>query len=408
MQKEYVNYHRHDSFSNIILADSGASVEDYINRAKELGHNILTCTNHGVSAGWSRMYLACERAGIKFVYGVEPYIKNSEGKPHHIIMLAKNREGMEDINDALSEAAITNFSNRRPYLTKEIIEQFIKPENVIVTTACMGGILKEESLELFHFLRQYFKDNLFIEVHNHNVPAQISFNMKAQMLSAKYGIPLIAANDTHYIYPKQSVERDDLLAAKRIVYSDDSDDESGWYLDYPDYNTMFERFVNQGIWTKEEVETIIDRTMMIKEFEDIVVNKDLKVPSMYPNLSSNERKKKLAEFIQDKWNEYKVNVDEDKQKVYEEEIITELKEWFNCDMEDYALTANHILERGKEKGGLITKTGRGSSSSYITNMLLGFTTVDRMKANVPLLMSRFMTADKIIKSHSTPDTTLVK
>ena len=76
-------------------------------------------------------------------------------------------------------------------------------------------------------------------------------------------------------------------------------------------------------------------------------------------------------------------------------------------MEDYALTSHAIVKRGVRKGGVITTTGRGSCASYLTNMLLGFTTIDRLRTKIPILQQRFMTADKILKSHSCPDRLLV-
>lgn len=401
--KEYVNYHKHDCGSNVILADSPVVVDDYIARAKELGHTVLTSVNHGVSFAWARMYLACEKAGIKFVYGVESYIQY-EGNNYHIILLAKNKVGMEDLNDLISEASINNFSNRRPYITIEMLKDFINPENIVCTNACSFGILKEPTGELFHFMRKFFGENFYLEVQPHSSQIQIDMNIKAQILAQDYGIKLIGANDSHYIYPEQYAERNDLLAAKRMPYADEAGgDEDNWYMDYPDYDTMFKRFMDQGIWTKEEVEELIDNTMICKDFDNIVICKDLRVPTLYPELTTEQRKRKFAELIQVKWDEYKKNIPVERHEEYEKEIITEMKEWFACHMEDYALTSYEILQDGINNGGIITTTGRGSCASFITNMLLGFSTVDRLKVKVPLLMPRFMTADKVLRGHTTPD-----
>ena len=55
-----------------------------------------------------------------------------------------------------------------------------------------------------------------------------------------------------------------------------------------------------------------------------------------------------------------------------------------------------------EKGGIITRSARGSCSSFITNFFLGLTNVDRIKASVTMLPTRFLSADRIIAG-SLPD-----
>lgn len=359
MDRKYFNYHSHRDTSNPTIADSPVTVMDYIERAKELGHTAISCVEHGVAYVWERTYLACEKHNMKFIYGVEGYILHTDDKVYHIILLAKNKTGMEDINELISEACISNFKNRRPRITLESLAQYVNPENVVCTTACTFGILNESTLELFEGLRKFFKDNFFLEVQPHNTDKQIQMNLIAKKLSEKYNIKLIGGNDSHYIYPHQKEEREDLIYSKRKIRYDD-DDEAGWYMDYPDYDTMFQRFMDQGIWTEQEVFDLIERTNMVDDWDDIVICKDLRVPTLYPELTPEERKKKFAHLIDKKWDEYKEkNVPLERRDEYIREIITEMKEWFNCDMEDYALTVYEILVGGVERGGVITTTGRG-------------------------------------------------
>ena len=359
MDRKYFNYHSHRDTSNPTIADSPVTVMDYIERAKELGHTAISCVEHGVAYVWERTYLACEKHNMKFIYGVEGYILHTDDKVYHIILLAKNKTGMEDINELISEACISNFKNRRPRITLESLAQYVNPENVVCTTACTFGILNESTLELFEGLRKFFKDNFFLEVQPHNTDKQIQMNLIAKKLSEKYNIKLIGGNDSHYIYPHQKEEREDLIYSKRKIRYDD-DDEAGWYMDYPDYDTMFQRFMDQGIWTEQEVFDLIERTNMVDDWDDIVICKDLRVPTLYPELTPEERKKKFAHLIDKKWNEYKEkNVPAERRDEYIREIITEMKEWFNCDMEDYALTVYEILVGGVKRGGVITTTGRG-------------------------------------------------
>lgn len=132
---KYVNYHCHSYYSNVIIADSPVSPTDYINRIKELGHTTYVSTEHGISFNWADKYLLCKNHGIKFVYGVEGYILH-EDKVYHIMFVAKNKQGMFQINRLISDAVINNFKYSRPRVTLETIKQFINPSDAIVTSAC--------------------------------------------------------------------------------------------------------------------------------------------------------------------------------------------------------------------------------------------------------------------------------
>lgn len=403
--KKYIAYHCHSDLSNLTVADSSVSPMDYINRIKDLGHTTYVSTEHGQSYGWAEKYLLCEKHNIKFVYGVEIYLEHNK-KPYHCILVAKNFEGLKQINHAINDAVRNNFVNRRPRVTMEMIEKYIDRNNVYCTTACIMGILSEPTSELFRSVLRHFGDSTLLEVQANLDERQISINNLAKTLSKRYNLKLIAGTDSHIIDNNQIIERADLIAGKGINYGED-ESEDGFFMDYPDYDTLFQRFKKQGVFSDDEIKDFIDRTNIFEMCDPIVLNKDFKVPSIYPELSRKERCQKLIALINKKWNEYKVNVPTELHPKYIQEIKNELKEWFACHMEDYALTSHAIVKRGVRKGGVITTTGRGSCASYLTNMLLGFTTIDRLRTKIPILQQRFMTADKILKSHSCPDRLLV-
>ena len=402
MNKEYINYHCHSYYSNSIIADSPVSPKEYINRIKELGHSVYVSTEHGISFNWAEKYLLCKENNIKFVFGVEGYILYNE-KVYHIMFVAKNKNGMVQLNRLISNAVINNFKYSRPRVTLETIRQFINPNDVVVMSACLAGLLKEPTLILVKELYKFFGDNFFLEVAYHKSQRQIEINKLAKKINEQVGIKLIAGNDSHYIYPEQKILRDELLASRRIVYADEEDDETQFYMDYPDYETMFNRFKEQGIWGDDEIYDFINRTNIIGEFDDITFDNNWKVPTLYPHLSKHERQQLLINEANNKWCEYKKHIPEHQHSEYIKAIRWELDEWLKCGMEDYLLTASKLVEKGVKLGGVVTMSGRGSAASYITTTLFGLSTIDRIQAKVPLLPERFMTADRIIAAHSTPD-----
>ena len=110
-----VNYHHHTSFSNLYtpFKDSHVSYEDYAKRAVALGQNVLTSVEHGWQGNYMRAWETAQQYGLKFVFGAEAYWVKDRTQPDrtnaHIILLAKNQEGMYELNEMLSEANETGF-----------------------------------------------------------------------------------------------------------------------------------------------------------------------------------------------------------------------------------------------------------------------------------------------------------
>ena len=134
----------------------------------------------------------------------------------------------------------------------------LNPNEVYITTACVAGIVRDIDAvrEIFIPLMQHFGKNLFLEVQNHNERNQKLVNQICLKLSEKYGLSLIAANDSHYIYPEQAKDRLEFLKGKGINYGD----EDSYILDFPDYNTFYQRFIKQGVLSPEQIKTAIANT----------------------------------------------------------------------------------------------------------------------------------------------------
>lgn len=262
------NYHKHTCCSNIYTPDSPATYEQYAKRAVELGHKILCSLEHG----WQGKYHECReiaiKYGLKFIFGTEAYwVKDRHEKDRtncHIVLLAKNENGREWINEVLSTANEDGYYYR-PRLDEELLFS-LPPDDVFVTSACVAFWHYEPEYveQLVCKLHDYFKDNFMLEIQAHNTDKQKQLNARILELSKKYSIQMIVGLDSHYIYPEQAVERDELLAASGTHY----DDEDGWYMDYPDDDTIRRRFAKQGVIPADEVEKAMRNTDLICDFED--------------------------------------------------------------------------------------------------------------------------------------------
>lgn len=400
------NYHKHTCCSNIYTPDSPATYEQYAKRAVELNQKILCSLEHG----WQGKYHECRETaikyGLKFIFGTEAYwVKDRHEKDKqncHIVLLAKNENGRESINDVLSTANEDGYYYR-PRLDEELL--FSLPQNdVFVTSACVAFWQYEPEYvdDLVLKLHNYFKDNFMLEIQAHNTDKQKRLNARILELSKKYGIQMIVGLDSHYIYPEQAIERDELLAASNTHY----DDEDGWYMDYPDEVTVRKRFAEQGIISADEVDKAIKNTDLICDFEDYqseVFETNRKLPSIYPDKTPDEKFHIYNKLISKKFREYMQHVPPEDYQRYYDGVKMEVYTYKDTGMVDYPLMDYEIVKRGIEYGGIITNTGRGSAVSYFTNTLCGFSKVDRFKSPIKLYPERFLSTTRIIQTNSLPD-----
>lgn len=400
----YQNYHRHSCYTNTKISDSTVTNEDYAKRAVELGHGIISTMEHGYQGRYIEGYELAQKYNLRFVFGTEAYWvldrNEKDGANCHICIFARNENGRQAINDILSEANITGFY-KQARLDVELILS-LPPDDVIVTTACVAYWKYENIVEVTERFHNHFGKNFYLEVQYHNTPTQVELNTKILKISQDLNIPIIMGCDSHYIMEEQSQNRTDYLHSKDLVYPD----EEGWYLDYPDGNEAYKRFANQCVLTHEQILEAMNNTnvfLEVEEYDNPCFDDDIKMPTLYPNKTQEERDEIYQKIIWDSWNEYKTEVSKEKWSLYEDEIQKEIDVVLKTHTSDYFLINHKVIQKGKENGGWLTKTGRGSAVSFITNKLLGFTEVDRIAATVKMYPERFMSVERILESRTLPD-----
>lgn len=419
------------------------------------------------------------RNKFNLVFAVEAYfvIDNltKDRTNAHIVLVAKNDNGRKAINRLCSKANEFGFYGRPRASLSDIME--LPANDVIITTACLAGVWRynqpfnpyqnivddynnykttfeqieqsenpediislcfkneEEYLEkkknyeivknnindinktydyitILKMWKEHFKDNLYLEIQSHNTEKQLIINKLIKQVSKELDIPLIAGCDSHANTQKDVETREVFIYAKK---DGRPEDEIGWYVDYPDYETLKQRFLDQNIFSEEEIENAIDNTLIFETCEQPYISKDIKLPTIYPNLSQEEKNKLFEDLIWNLWEKRKLELIEFNKKWYKkeevipfqkyvDEIKKELLVVIETSMTDYFLFNYHMIKNAIEKyGGVLTKTGRGSGGSFYLNNLLGFTSIDRIFEKVPMLSERFMSKSRILETKSLPD-----
>ena len=404
----YINYHSHSMYSNVSTPDVIIKNKDRVSRVAELKQSVFSGIEHGTLGNYFEVMELAKENNVKPLFGTEAYFVEDriekDSTNAHIILLAKNEIGRKNINRIISEANVTGYYYK-PRVDMSLILS-IPRGCVWITTACVGGIWKygeEKSVQIFEKLFEHFQNDFFLEVQYHNTDKQKELNQKILKMSVKYGCQIIAGMDTHMINQSQSIERDIYLASRGIEYPD----ENGWYLDFPSYDEALSRFIEQGVLSKKQAEIALENTNIfnsVEEYKSVIFDKNkIKLPTLYPDKTQKEKNEIFSNLIWDKWNVEKYNVSEDLWGWYEDEIKKEEETVLATNISDYFLLDYEIVKRGIEKGGMITLTGRGSAPGFYTCKLLGFTTIDRISAEIKLYPERFISKERLLKTKSIPD-----
>lgn len=449
--QRYNNFHKHTHYSNIKTLDCISKPEDYIKRAIELGHTTYFTTEHGFQGNIYEAHTLCEQYGLKCIYGVEAYYVDdmydkSSRSNYHLMLIAMNDNGRKEINKIMSIANTDGFYYKPRIDLKCLLS--LTPTDVIVTTACVASRMFKSKIkkknELIGYEKKstyigmdedecpvyeesdeddlnkpiyqeveyedkaswlndflipvynHFGKNFYLEVQNHNEPVQIEHNKKLLAVKKKYGIQLIHANDSHYIYPEDAKYRDLFLNAKGMHY----EDESNFILDYPDADTIIERYHAQGVLNDEQIKEALENTLIFDNADSIKLDKEFKIPKITDGNSDMV----LRKIISDAWKEEKKSIPKERIKEYEQAIYYEMDIIKNCGMADYFILDHKIIKKAvNEYNAVLTRSGRGSAVSFYVNRLLGLTEIDRLKSPITLYPTRFMSAERILSSRSLPD-----
>lgn len=444
----YQNYHKHTSLSHRYNKDSSLIPQDYFNAMKPLADKgipqIYSTVEHGWQGNYFHIYDDLEKFNkdcakenenfkpIKFIFGVEAYWvdnhKDKDASNNHIILLAKNDNGRKALNNAIAKSFVSQEQLDKgvaqkmfPELSDDDVYYYYKnrmdidlllslpSDDVFVTTACIAFWLKysDDCTHWEHIdedvlkLNAHFKD-FYLEVQANNTDKQKKINAHILELHKKYGIPIISATDSHELTMKQMQDREYLLESNKISYPD----EDGNYMDFPSVEMLQQRYKEQGVLSENEYNEAIENTNKILDFEDIILDRSLKVPVIKSlrNKTQEERNEIFKQILIKEWNNHKNDINQDMIDEYKKEIKHDYKEIIDCGMADYFIDDYYIVERGQKKyNGVLTPSGRGSAVSMFLNYLLNLTKVDKVNAPVTMYSERFLTATRIKESHTPPD-----
>jgi DNA polymerase-3 subunit alpha len=222
---QFAHLHLHTDYS---LLDGAIQIKPLSNRIEELGMKACAMTDHGNMFGAISFYNAMKKHGVNPIIGCETYITKGSRKEkaaaapgekanHHLILLARNYEGYQNLVRLTSKAYTEGFYYK-PRIDKELLAEHSK--GLIALSACMSGVpsallaqdkCDEAAKAAVEFEEIMGKGNYFLEIQEHGLEPQQRIRKSLVELSKRTGVPLVATNDSHYLMPEDSRAHDVLL-----------------------------------------------------------------------------------------------------------------------------------------------------------------------------------------------------
>ena len=400
--------------------DGVATPEEYVNRAVALGMPALAITDHGTLSGHRELHRIAKAKGIKPILGVEGYMttnmadkraKADRTDPldlnyHHIVLLAKNQVGLENLNK-INEIAWTEGFFSKPRFDFDTLKKY--KEGIIVTSACLSGwIAKAVELGELATAKRYmqwfkdeFGDDYYIEVMPHN-PAEV--NKGIIELADAMKIKIVVTPDCHHADTDQKEIQELMLLLnthakleKDVTYEKSKKKETFMErLDYLygadrmmsfnkfdihllSYEQMKEAMLKQGIDREDMFASTNEIANKVEEY-DIKSHLDL-LPAQYRN-PGEELKKLALEGLKER----KLEGDNYLERLDEELQIINAKNFA-----PYFLVVRNMLNWAK-KEGIMVGPGRGSAAGSLLCYALGITDIDPIKHG--LLFFRFINPER--------------
>ncbi|MBD3232929.1 MAG: DNA polymerase III subunit alpha [candidate division Zixibacteria bacterium] len=391
MGKSFVHLHVHSQYS---LLDGACRIDKMTAAAADMGMPALAITDHGNMFGVIDFYRSAQKAGIKPIIGMEAYVTpgsrlDKEGRANHIVLLAKDFEGYQNLIKLTTEAYLNGF-----YYNPRIDHEFFAKhcDGLIVLSACLKGELatqvkegrQERAIKTAEFYRDCVgADNFFIEIQNHGIDEELKVLPELVALAKDVGVNLVATNDCHYMAKEDSEAHDALLCiqTRRLISDEDRMKYNTDQLYFKSAEEMRELFKNYP--------EAVENTLKIAERCELEIELD---KFHFPSFPVPEGFSSLEETLVNYAREgLKEHYGEPAQEAidrleYELEVINRMG------FAGYLLIVKDFIDYAREHGVRVGP-GRGSAAGSLVCYCIGITSIDPLEYN--LLFERFLNPDRI-------------
>ncbi|MBQ4077646.1 DNA polymerase III subunit alpha [bacterium] len=393
----YVPLHVHSEYS---LLDGAIRNKELIKFSKENNFEAVAVTDHGVMYGALELYRLSKDMQFKVILGCEFYVLHGDitqkdatnRELYHLVLLAKNNTGYQNLVKLVSIAHIDGFYYK-PRINREILEQH--SEGLICLSACIAGELaqdilngdKEKARETAKWYKNLFGEDYYIELQDHRLEEQKRSNPELIKIAQEMDIPLVITNDSHYLKKEDASWHDTLLCIQTNALKKEENrfrfSNNEFYVKTPEELRENFRWMDSELFEQaiENTAVIADKCHVILELGKS------KLPS-YPVPEGYDITSYLAHLVRKGLHErYEEITPEIQERCrYELEIINKMG------FDAYFVIVWDFINYAKNNG-VPVGPGRGSAAGSLIAYALGITDLDPIKHH--LFFERFLNPERI-------------
>ncbi len=457
----FVGLHAHDGFS---IFDGMSLPSEHMEFAYSNGMDALAITNHGHMNSLAFQILHAKKMkkdGKEFkpIFGVEAYfipsiddwraeyekhkddkknkaaddesvtgaivedenaskkeIKSILNRRRHLVLLAQNQQGLNNIFKLVSESYKTENYYRYPRMDYAMLEKY--SEGVIALSACLGGVYagcywenkdkgEEAILDSFRTVTKrmvsIFGDRWYGELQWNNVPEQHMLNKYIIKMQEEFDIQLVSTCDSHYPNPNAWKDRElykrlGWLGKGRPEWAEGNSelpagvDEIGYELYPKNGEQMWDAYKKYS----KECNTHYQDSLVMKSITNTYEIAHKRIENFMPDTTV-----RLPNFVVpagftagEALRHYSMegmrNLGLLDKPNYVKQLDQELEVIEDRGFSKYFLTMKAISDKAQTMQ--LVGPGRGSAAGSLVSYVLGITQVDPIKHG--LLFERFMTKNQ--------------
>jgi len=397
----FVSIHCHSEFSAL---DGLSTPTEMAEAAVADGQTAVAITDHGTCAGHPAFQIACDKAGVKPIFGLEAYFVHNRLVPgkanndyYHLVLLAMNDVGLKNLWAISTESYKDGFWHK-PRIDWDTLQRL--NEGIIATTACLGGPLlqpfneekdPEKAITNLLRLKEIFPDRLYVEIHVNHLPEQIAANKWLLDVCDAYDIPPIAVSDSHYAHKDEQRAHQIWLS---VQINKDVEEETNLFGGGQEYHMMTEAEVRSQLSYLPEdfVEKAVSNTVSIAERCHARIEKKSHNPvysrktEEHPDPIKHDCDR-LLDICLERWLE-RTSGKSKPHAIYEERFAKEYSMIVEKGFAGYFLMVWDMVSYAK-RNGVLVGPARGSGGGSLVAYLLGITELDPVEYDI--LFERFMT-----------------
>ena len=320
-----------------------------------------------------------------------------------MVFLAKNKNGFRNLSKLSSIANIEGFYYV-PRIDKEILKTY--SEDLIVLSGGLNGEIsskilnqgEEKAEESLKWWIDNFNDDFYLEIQKHKQENEDYIIPILKDFSIKYGLKLIATNNSYYTSKSEANAHDILLCVrdgeKQSVpigrgrgFRYGLPNEEYYYKSKDEMLKIFND-IPESIYNISEVINKVDSFDLARE----VLLPDFKVPKKFMQKDDFDNQKGQNLYLRHLTIEGVKNKYGKMSKDLEERVDFELDVIAKTGYPGYFLIVQDFINAARDMS-VSVGPGRGSAAGSVVAYALGITSIDPIKYN--LLFERFLNPDRV-------------